>query len=197
MSRKSQDPIIEITKRPAMLGASINTRCEKHGDEDVPACDIPLSGIMLSPEESNALVPYFTRAFFDDQKGHKVPSFPQLDAVRFREKFEEATVTISVGVNGSGKQLELEECTLAKLKLEPMSGGLTALSLVVQAEMPDHIEELLQRLGGEVTIEIADAKVAEKKSSKQGELPINTFGEGEQPEGKGKSGGKPASAPLN
>ena len=38
---------LSLTKRPAKIGPSINTRTQRHGDDDVPATDIPLSGILV------------------------------------------------------------------------------------------------------------------------------------------------------
>ena len=35
--------MLSLNKRPARIGPSINTPTEKHGEEDVPACDIPIS----------------------------------------------------------------------------------------------------------------------------------------------------------
>lgn len=48
--------MLTITPRPCQLGTSINTRTEMHGDESVPACDIPLVGITLDAEELGALL---------------------------------------------------------------------------------------------------------------------------------------------
>jgi hypothetical protein len=173
---------LAITKRPAQLGQSINTRTEKHGDDHVPACDIPLLGVMLTAEEVDKLVPFFTAAHFDEGKGMKVPTFPQLEPARLVYKFEAAKVRIVLGVNGNGTAIELEDCKLSKLRLHPMAGGLTELRLTVQTVMPKHIERLLDRLSGEVSVEISDAQVAERnEKEKQGELPINNFGEGEAP----------------
>jgi hypothetical protein len=39
--------IMNLTKRPAQIGPSINTRTEKHGEENVPGVDIQVSGLML------------------------------------------------------------------------------------------------------------------------------------------------------
>jgi hypothetical protein len=179
--------MLNITSRACQLGASINTRPEK--DEDVPACDIPLAGIMLDETELNALVndPYAHRALFTDRGGHQEPSLPQFEAHRLRDKLEGATVTLSTG--GRGRELVIGDAKLKGLTLEPLSGGATSLSLKVQVSgdaVPGLVGMLLNHLNGHITVEIADAVAVEKKADKQLDLPVNAFGEGERPEGTAK-----------
>lgn len=181
--------MLNITSRACQLGASINTRAEKHGDEDVPACDIPLAGIMLDERELNALLndPYAHRALFTDRKGHQEPSLPMIEAISVREKLEGATVTFVLGT--AQAETVIGDAKLKGLTLEPLSGGSTSLSLKIQVSgdpVPALVAALLQHLNGFVTVEIADAVAVEKKADKQRDLPINTFGEGEQPEGESK-----------
>jgi hypothetical protein len=91
-------------------------------------------------------------------------------------------VTIVPGVNGSGKAIVLEDCKLKKLVFEPQPGGATLLALTVISEAPDALRRLADRLDGEIHIAIADAKRAEQDAKDaQGQLPINTFGDGEKP----------------
>lgn len=177
--------MLNITSRACQLGASINTRAEKHGDEDVPACDIPLAGIMLDETELNALLndPYAYRALFTDRGGHQEPSLPQFEAHALREKLEGATVTLTVGTRA--KEIVLGDAKLKGLTLEPLSGGATSLSLKIQISgdaVPDVVGVLLNHLNGHLTVEIADAVAVEKKADKQMDLPVNQFGESEQPE---------------
>lgn len=144
---------------------------------------------MLEPEELNALLgdPTAHATLFTDERGFKQPRFQQLKALVLKDKFENAAVRFTLGMNGAGTGVQCEQVKIAKVTLEPMSGGLTALSCQVQAEpAAEMIGALVQFLSREISIEIIDAKRAEK-AKKQGELPINTFGEGEQGE-QGKAG---------
>lgn len=181
--------MLNITSRACQLGASINTRAEKHGDEDVPAADIPLAGIMLDEAELNALLndPYAHRALFTDRGGHQEPSLPQFEAHTLRDKLEGDTVTLTAGTRN--KEIILGDAKLKGLTLEPLSGGATSLSLKIQVSgdaVPGVVGMLLNHLNGHLTVEIADAVAIEKKGDKQQDLPINTFGDGEQPEGDSK-----------
>lgn len=178
--------MLRITPRACQLGASINTRTEKHGDEDVPACDIPLAGIMLDESELNALMgdPYAHRALFTDRKGHAEPSLPQIEALTLRDKLEGATVTIVLSTTGKGTELVLGNAKLKGLTLQPQSGGATSLSLKVQVsgdEVAHTVGELVAHLNGHITCEISGATAEQTKTSQQQDLPINTFGEGEAP----------------
>jgi hypothetical protein len=176
-----------ITKRPCRIGSSINTRTEKHGDEDVPACDIPLEAIMIDANELNILLgdTGAHKALFRKGKNGsetiQEPAFRQLKSFVLKDKFEDANVLLTVGINGT--EVELADVKLAKVTLAPQVGGLTELSLQVQAT-PDveDIAEILQYLNGEEDVAIEFGKRAEKAASKQKDLPINTFGDGEQPE---------------
>ena len=47
--------MLTLPTRPAKIGGSINTRTEKHGDDDVAALDIPLE-FLLEPDELCAIL---------------------------------------------------------------------------------------------------------------------------------------------
>lgn len=181
--------MLTITKRPAKLGSSINTRTQRHGEEPVPACDIPIVGIMLEAEEVNAFLgdPKAHETFFTEERGFIQPRFQQLRALTVKDKFEGAAVRLTLGMNGAGTGVQLEQATLASVTLEPLSGGLTELSLTVQATPTGpQIGDLVMHLSREVSVEILDAKRAEK-STKQGELPINTPADKAKPKRRSKN----------
>jgi len=196
--------MLNLSPRACQLGSSVNTRTERHGDEDVPACDIPLAGIMLDETELNALCrePYLSRALFNDKSGHKEPMLSMFEALPFRDKLEGATVTLVLSTTGAGTELVLGNAKLKGLTLEPLSGGATSLSLKVQVSgdtVPKVVGELVAHLNGHITVEIADATAVEQKASGQRDLPINTFGNGEAPEqgAKPKRGRKRAESRLD
>jgi len=179
--------MLSISKRPCRLGPSINLRSEKHGDDDVPACDIAIEGLMLEPEELNALLedPNAHKAFFAKAGNGKAgkltePMFRQLKAFVMRNKFEGGAV-LTFGL--TEREIDFGEVKLAKLTLEPMVGGLTSLSLQVQAH-PDErgMGELMSFLNREIDAAIEIGARAEKGKRAQQDLPLSTFGEGEQTE---------------
>ena len=188
--------MLTVTSRPCQLGTGINTRCEMHGDESVPACDIPIVGITLDAEELGALLadPYAHRALFTKARGHDEPMFPQLEPFELTDKIEGASAVITLSSTGEGATIHLDDVKLKGLTLKPMSGGLTLLSLKIQAsgeDMASQVGELVAYLDRSVQIEIHGGERVKAKDKAQAELPINTFGEGEEPEGKKRRGRKP------
>jgi hypothetical protein len=172
-----------------MIGSSINTRSEIHGDENVPALDIPLSAIMLSATELNALLqePYAHEALFNERTNPRAlvePLFKQLHPLKLKDKFEESSVTLIVGLNR--KAVTLNDVKLAKLTLQPLVGGLTALKLTVQCTptLDDSITTLLAFMNHDADVEITiGERVA--PAQKQSELPLAM---GESPAGPGVPG---------
>jgi hypothetical protein len=165
-----------ISKRPCKIGTSINTRTEKHGDEDVPACDIPLVGIMLQAEELNALL--------GDQNAHKSlfakakggapqePLFRQLKPFVLRDRFEDGAVTLTLGLNGD--EIEFDDVTLARVTLEPRTGGLTELSVQVQCSPPvEDMARAIAFLNCDADAEIEFGKRAEPAKRKQKDLGLS------------------------
>ena len=92
--------MLSITPRPARLGSSINTRVEKHGEEDVTALDIPLLDIPLSAAELNALLmdPHAHRLLYNKEGDFEKPTLERLAPLRLKDKIEGAVVEIKVGL---------------------------------------------------------------------------------------------------
>lgn len=186
--------MLTISKRPCQIGTSINTRRELHGDEPVPACDIPILGITLDANELCSLLeePTAFRALFDTKRGHDEPLFTQFEPFQLKDKIEGANVSLSVGKG----MIELHDCKLKGLTLQPMAGGLTLLSFKIQTsgdDMAAVVGDLVAHLDHTIDIEIADGERVKAKDSQQQDLPINTFGDGEEPESpkrrrRGKNG---------
>lgn len=174
-----------LTQRSCMLGPSINIRTEKHGEEDVPACDIPVGGIMLDIKELCALMNNPAAvALFLKIEGRNEPAIPQIQNIVLKGKRIGAKVTITVQTTGPDKVLALSDCKLKGLTLAPMSGGLTAMYLKIQTagdHVPGVVGLLTAHLNGHIVVELGDSTL-EEKSSKQSELPLNTFGDDEEAE---------------
>lgn len=174
--------MLTISKRPCQLGITINTRRELHGDEAVPACDIPIAGITLDANELNSFLgePTAHRALFNRKGSHDEPLFPQLEPFQLKDKIEGAHVELTL----NGETYAFSPCKLKGVTLQPMSGGVTLLSFKVQSSVDD-MGDVVSNLVGHLdrTIEIAvSGGEAKPQDTKQQDLPINTFGDGEEPE---------------
>jgi len=163
---------LELAERIAKIGGSINTRSERHGDEDVPACDIPLVGFMLEADELDALIGKGAhKALYRDAKGNNVePRFEHVTELAVDQKF---VGNVSLDLESIDLELDDENVTLAKIRLEPQVGGLTAMSLQVQCTpSTDEIAQLVGSLNREVRAAITFGGRKQPKGKKQPELPM-------------------------
>jgi hypothetical protein len=151
--------MLNIDRRQATIGTSLNGRTQNHGDDKVPALDIELEGIVLSENELNALLrdPHAVEALFHEPgKGSTLaqPRFPQLTAFKFKEKFKGARV--SIWLSGAREPIMLTDCNLAKVAIEPQEGGTTLLSCQVQSTQPadKSVAKLWEQMGHTVAVEL-------------------------------------------
>jgi hypothetical protein len=165
-----------LNRRPGKIGANIPSRTEKHGDDNVPAFDVPLEAIMLTQSELNELMnePLTSVAWFNDRKdGLAEPLFKNVKHFSITDKYEASSVTIGVGLK---EQLfTLEDVKLVKLKLSPCVGGLTELKLTVQAKIDDTNTSLFEYLSKDCSVEIEFGAISdeEKAKSRQPELNLD------------------------
>jgi hypothetical protein len=124
-----------LDKRPCKIG-NINPRRENHGEEKVPAIDVSLAGIFLNKRELGELVgnKHCWDGLFDEKGKLAEPAMRCFKPIGLDLSFENATVSLYVGLKLG--LIELTECKLTKLKIAPQVGGLTELTLTVQA-VPD------------------------------------------------------------
>lgn len=185
---------MEFSRRPAKLGTSINGRREKHGEDNVSAADIPVVGFMLVADELNELLeePHAHKLLFNTRSGGKAdqPVFRKLKTFAHTDKYEGCAVTFTLGINR--EPIELKDVKVSKIRLEPMAGGLTAMSFSIACTEGAEkcVGKLLGRLDSEVDVELTLGEVVEEKAAaKQQDLPINNFGDGEAPEASTDEGG--------
>jgi hypothetical protein len=166
---------MKLKKRVAKIGSSINTRTEKHGDEDVPAIDIPLSSIMLTGKELGRLLRQESAAedwFTKNSDGLKEPKYKNIKSISLDGKFEESTLTLFVGLNEN--EIVFSDIKFSKLKLSPQTGGLTQLSLTAQCtpELDESVITLLSFLNHDCSAELVLGKLA-IGNDRQKELALN------------------------
>jgi len=161
--------MLNIDRRQATIGTSLNGRTQIHGDDKVPALDIEFEGIVLSENELNALLadPHATDALFEPPGGSSTlasPRFPQLKPFAFKEKIKGARVSIWLSVDRT--PIVLADCNVAKITLEPQEGGTTSLSCQVQSTQPadKSVAKLFEQMGHTVSVEIEElqADLADK-----------------------------------
>jgi hypothetical protein len=185
--------MFSIQDRGARIGNQIGSRGEQHGDESVTAVDIPLDDIMLDERELNALLrePHAYRCLYNVERGGSVvePMFPHVKPIALKDKIEEARVVIDFGLDDS---ITIVPAKIAKIKLEPRTGGLTAMSCTVQStpELGEQLARLLGKINHDVVVSIDGGQFGAQK-----ELPLNAHGEGEQPSQDPEHGDEPDEAP--
>ena len=163
---------MHLKARICQLGV-IHNRTEKHGEEDVPAIDVPISGFALTAEEFDGLLvnPIAHRALFDTAKNPAEPVITGIKPLALTEKFHDATVTLHLGLGNT--QVVLRAAKLAKVKLAPKTGGLVALDFAAQllANLAD-VPNLLLHQGHDIECDIDVDPSAEPKEA-QAELPLD------------------------
>lgn len=165
-----------VTKRPAQIGPSINTRTEKHGNENVPGVDIPVSGIFLEKAEVNTLLQdedAYDALYTDNRSKQLEPRFMTIEPIKLSDKFTGARVTIAV----NGEDLVLKPAKISKIALAPQVGGLTLMSCTVQGNPADHTD-VLALLNLKCRIQIVGASLEEPDQTEP-ELPLNHQDQGE------------------
>src|SRR6185436_19846835 len=119
---KQSASILKLGKRPCRLGGSINTRTEKHGDEDEPACDIPVEGLMLDRDEVDALLGKgaYTALYINKRNSGMSVAEPSDLAKRVKtlqmvDKFIDSRAKLILGIDEKEIVLE-DDLTVSKIK---------------------------------------------------------------------------------
>src|ERR1700692_4045894 len=127
---------LTLTKRQGTLGCHLNGRNQLHGDEDVPACDFKISGILMDEQEINTL--------YDDEKAHSTlynkrgkvaePSCIVKNNggfVKFLKKYENSYITL--WFDGEDEPVKISEAKLDNIELGPTTGGQRQLMVQVKS----------------------------------------------------------------
>ena len=162
---------LNLTKRPAKIGKSVNTRTEMHGKDEVPGQDIPVTGIVLNAEELCAVTDEETAAtgFFKMDGDQYVPRILALNPTQLGHKFSNATIKLS------GGGLPVTTYKNAKVKsivLEPQTGGMTLMSCTVQVNPENGDPSAQMLINAKVSITIK-AELEEDQDDDQPDLPLD------------------------
>jgi hypothetical protein len=161
---------LSLTKRPAKIGKSVNTRTEMHGDDEVAGQDIPLTGIVLNADELALVTDEETAAtgFFKMDGDQYVPRIVNMDPATLSHKFERATVKMS------GGGLPVTNYRNAKLKgivLEPQTGGMTLMSCTLQVNPENGNPSAQELINKKISITIKAE--LEEEDDRDPELPLD------------------------
>lgn len=186
--------MLKLKSKPCQIGASINARTEKHGDEPQPAMDIPLS-FLISAKELNALMgdPHTSDVWFEATPGElPEPMLKNLKPYKLKGKFKDSLAVLTVGVNGH--VIDLGDCTLSGLAFEPQTGGMTAVKLKVQCLITSKTTDVFLWMDREGDVELQFGEM--DGNANQEELDLEVPEEAPKPKRKAK-GTKEDRASLN
>lgn len=165
--------MFQLTKQIAVL-AHVNSRLEKHGEENVPAADLTfhanVSNVFLdtmAPGLRTALYrrdgeePGETRDIIEEETGDPMTlRFPQLDALKIKGKIEDVKLVL----HGKNKSDNTElACDIGAIRVQCMDGGTVGLEF--QAKMliePEHSAHFTALLGKEVKISVTPPETPEE-----------------------------------
>lgn len=126
--------MLKLRSKTCHIGASINTRTQRAGEERIPYLDIPVT-ISITAKELASIVgdAHVPDAWFSTKDGKlDEPLLKGWAPYKPRFKFEHSLAVLTVGVNG--EKIDCGDCTLNKFVFEPQSDGRTALKLKIQTE---------------------------------------------------------------
>lgn len=159
----------------------LNVRVEMHGDEEVPCCDVNVSGIPFDRDELDELCGKYTSRSLFDTKGKTVETALKMFDSPFplTPKWAKSRVTLYVGLNEEA--IKLSDVKLCKAQVDPQVGGMSFVSLQIQArpdgEQMAQLYEWQGKDGQGITLWFGT--VEEKPKDKQRGLDLGEAGEGE------------------
>ena len=182
---KRKQKILNLNSKICRMG-KISNNVEHHGDEYVPAFTIPITGIMLDKTELNRFMndSLTYASWFDTTGSVKKPmSWWGEETFRISPDYEADALTITLSgkrvikfdsIDGDDEDDGRAACTLSKITLTPMMGGLTEMSfhLYVLPDIGKTNLLLQEHQHREITITLEEGKAVEKKT-KQPELPMD------------------------
>lgn len=162
---------LNLTKRPAKIGKSVNTRTEMHGKDEVPGQDIPLFGIVLNVEELCAVTDEDSAgtAFFKMDGDQYVPRILALDPQTLSHKFANATVKMSGGVPVT----TYKNAKIKSIALEPQTGGMTLMSCTLQVNPENGNPSAQELINAKISVTIKAELELEEEEAADPELPLD------------------------
>lgn len=150
-----------VTAQPVKL-ANYNPRSEKHGKQRKPAADLMIEAGM-SAAVLDLLQPGLRESLYkaaEDQADLVEPDRNALTARRFQKmspfswgwEGKGYTMTIDYGLGGESN-IELDDCTVKNIRIEPQEGGSVLFKFQVIAHPDEHDSGILtHRIQQEITV---------------------------------------------
>jgi hypothetical protein len=160
---------LSLTKRPAKIGKSVNTRTEMHGKDEVPGQDIPILGLVISVEELCAITDEDTAGtgLFKMEGDQYVPRFNCFGPLPIAHKFENATIKMSGGV----RTTTYKNGKIKGIYTTALGGGMTEISCTLQVN-PQNGDPSAQELIN-AKIQITLKAELEQDEADDPELPLD------------------------
>lgn len=172
--------MFKIGKTQCTLG-KINMRPENHGEEKIPACDIPLT-LLITRDQLNSLCggAFASELLFNTKPGTDFPepACPQWNAISFKVKFVKCKLTLWLGL------ADLKLGTSGKfsgVSIEPQAGGMSILNLKMQCEWQSGMEAMFDWMSKEVSCSLTFGEV-EEIAKEQMQLPMTADANGADPQ---------------
>jgi hypothetical protein len=162
--------MLNIAKTFALMG-KLSNNIEHHGEKDVTAFDLPISGIELTQEQLNELLddPQACAALYNTTgTGEIEPAIPLMNPHPLHETFEGALVAFKIGE----MEFSLQDCRISKVAIELQRGGVSKVefSLRVRPEKDKQLTAFLGHQNREIRIDVQDAKIVQKGGRAQPDL---------------------------
>lgn len=188
--------MLTLDRRSAILGfkATADGKESDEGEEN-RSFMMELSGVALDKRELCVLLsePLAWDVLYNRTGEMIEPYLKGLKELELKKPIEGAWLALELGLQA--QRYEFAEVKLSKIKLVLANGGDTLMSCKVTSGVSDYdiLAILFEKLG-----ETCDIEMRFFPPNAQRDLPLNNFGEGEEPATKPKRGRKPAArADLN
>lgn len=164
--------MLKFKKRDAQMPSSINVRGEFHGDTAKAAIDIKISFNVDRSEFSDILRrPEAWMDYFEEKGNLFEPKYAGItDGIYVEGKFEKSKCKFRLGVNF--EEVDIEDATVSKIKLEPQVGGMSLCTLTISALQTDEMKSLQDHFGLKCKIDLSIGKLKEQPKDDQGKLPL-------------------------
>lgn len=159
--------MLKKLSKSCILGAHLNGRCEKHGEELVRAFDVRVT-VMLTRKQLTDLTgndQLWHAWFLESKEDGDQPLLEHFAPYRWKPKFENCKAQLEVGDSTGKYEIALGVCKLKGHVFTPLAGGQTEYSFTLQGLVDEHNVELLQWIGCEdakIDIQLGNLVVAQQ-----------------------------------
>jgi len=170
--------MLNLDQRTCTLGVKSTTDGKEVDGEEVKLLTLVLEEVMLDARELNILLgePHAWNVLFNTGRVPIEPYLKALKTLELKDPVNDASVDLLFGLDRIA--VSFAKVKLSKIKLELRLGGEAALSckLTATPDLDETFAQMLEHLGTQI-----ECQMRFEPGGQQQELPLNNFGEGEQP----------------